>query len=93
MCSSVARGREGAQAPHWPEKYAKYHVFSAFEANFRSKNENSSPNGIGEQKLWRIFCDLGPQNWSFSFESHLKVGQKKWLNLGRSFFIFFLEIT
>ena len=35
----------GAQAPHWPKKYAKY-VFSAFEANFCSKNENSPPMGL-----------------------------------------------
>ena len=40
--SSVAKW-EGAQAPHWPEKYAKSHVFSAFEADFCSKNENSPP--------------------------------------------------
>ena len=29
--------------PHWPEEYAKYHVFNAFEADFRSKNKNSPP--------------------------------------------------
>ena len=47
--SNVAR--EGLQTPHWPEKYAKYHVFSAFEADFCSKIENRPPNGIGKQKL------------------------------------------
>ena len=44
--SSIARG---ATAPHWPKKYAKYHAFSAFEADFSSKNENSPPDGIDEQ--------------------------------------------
>ena len=46
-----SQGGRGARTPHWPEKYAKYHVFRAFEANFCSKNENSPPNGIGNQKL------------------------------------------
>ena len=32
-----------ARAPHWPEKYAKSLVFSAFEANFCPKNEISYP--------------------------------------------------
>ena len=41
LCSEARGG--GAAAPHWPEKYAKYHVFSAFEADICSKNENSPP--------------------------------------------------
>ena len=32
--SSVARGAGGAQDSHWPVKYAKSHVFGAFEADF-----------------------------------------------------------
>ena len=40
--SSVAR-EGGAIAPHWPEEYAQYSVFSTFEANFCSKNKNSPP--------------------------------------------------
>ena len=27
-------GGGGARAPHWPVKYAKSHVFGAFEADF-----------------------------------------------------------
>ena len=42
---TVARpGREGEGAvvsPHRPAEYAKYHVFSTFEANFCTKSENS----------------------------------------------------
>ena len=36
LCSSVARGGAGgARAPpHWLVKYAKTHVFCAFEADF-----------------------------------------------------------
>ena len=36
MSSSVARGggRGGLEPPHWPMKYAKSHVFGAFEADF-----------------------------------------------------------
>ena len=44
--SSVDRGAGGSSPPHWPEKYAKWHVFSAFEADFFSKHENSLPEGI-----------------------------------------------
>ena len=40
--SSVARGSvRGSSPPHWPKKYAKSHLFGAFEADFCSKNENS----------------------------------------------------
>ena len=31
-CSSVARG--GLEPPHWLVKYAKSHVFNAFDADF-----------------------------------------------------------
>ena len=43
--SSVARGGGAGrlEPPHWPEKYAKYHVFCTFEADFWTKNENNPP--------------------------------------------------
>ena len=35
MISSVAKGgRGGLELPHWPVKYAKSHVFGAFDADF-----------------------------------------------------------
>ena len=46
ITSSVARGgggREGLEPPHWLVKYAKLHVFCAFEADFLRKIENSPP--------------------------------------------------
>ena len=58
IASSVARGELELPPPNCPEKYAKYHVFSAFEADFCSKNGNNPPNRIGDQKLWRTRCDL-----------------------------------
>ena len=44
---SVAKlgGRGGSSLPQWPEKYANKRVFSTFEADFWSKNENSLPKG------------------------------------------------
>ena len=42
--SSVARGGRGGSSPlHWLVKYAKSHVFCAFEADFLLKMENSPP--------------------------------------------------
>ena len=43
--SSVARGGRGggSSPPHWLVKYAKSHVFCAFEADFLRKMENSPP--------------------------------------------------
>ena len=42
--SSVVRGgRGGLEPPHWLVKYAKSHVFVAFEADFWLKIENSPP--------------------------------------------------
>ena len=34
---------------NWPEEYAKYPVFSTFEADFCTKTENSPPNVIGDE--------------------------------------------
>ena len=44
-----SQGGGGAWAPPpWPEKYAKSHVFGAFEADFCLKNQNSPPpKGFG----------------------------------------------
>ena len=39
----------GYSPPHWPEMYARYHVFSAFEVDFCSKNENSPSTGLGSK--------------------------------------------
>ena len=46
MSSSVARGGGGggSSPPHWLVKYAKSHVFCAFEADFLWKIENSPPH-------------------------------------------------
>ena len=45
--SSVAGGggggKWGTTSPHWPEEYAKHHVFSTFEADFCFKYKNSPP--------------------------------------------------
>ena len=43
LLSSVAGGGGGSRPPHWPVKYAKLHVFGAFEADFWRKNKNSPP--------------------------------------------------
>ena len=40
--SSVAKGGY-SPPPHRPEEYVKYLVFSTFEADFCTKNENSPP--------------------------------------------------
>ena len=55
--SSIARGVGGwggSSFPRWPEKYAKSHVFRAFEADFCSKNENSPPKKFGSQSCERV---------------------------------------
>ena len=36
-----AVGGGAVVSPHRPAEYAKYHVFSTFEANFCTKSENS----------------------------------------------------
>ena len=57
--SSVARGGGGARGPpHWLVKYAKLHVFGAFEADFWWKIENSPPpKGNWVPKLWSTCRD------------------------------------
>ena len=84
--SSVASGGRGSSLFRWPEKNATYHVFSAFDADFCSKNENSPPStGIGDQKLWKTCCDMDQKTGVFFWTSP-KVGQKSWLNLGENLF-------
>ena len=39
----------GLEPPYCPEKCAKYHVFSAFEADFCSNNENIPPMGLASR--------------------------------------------
>ena len=75
---------EGPEPPHWPEKCANYHVFSALEADFCSKNKN-----IPSTRLAIRSCEGLSVIWTtkleFLFWIVLKVGQKKWLNLGEDF--------
>ena len=40
---------------HWPEEYAKYPVFSSFEADFCTKNGNSPPQWYWR---WELVKDL-----------------------------------
>ena len=75
--SSVARG---TTAPHWPEKYAKYHVFSVFEADFCSKNENSPPTGLGSRS-----CEGFAVSWTRIVEFFCSVAHPK---LVKTFFLF-----
>ena len=78
--SSVARGgRGGLEPPHWLVKYAKSHVFGAFEADFLWKIENSPP-----------LENSPPQTFEFriSAEKSVSISVKTF-----SFFFFFLETT
>ena len=86
--SSVARGgRGGVRAPHWLVKYAKSHVFCAFEADFMWKMENSPPHSktaplkrqnwtkYQSQFWWRPFI------YFFFFGDHLILGGKNlWIS-------------
>ena len=85
--------------PHWPAKYAKYHVFCAFEANFCSKNENSPQTGFrsrsceGLAVIWtRIVEFFGsgahPKSVKTFFLDHL-ISAGKTLRISvKTFFIF-----
>ena len=55
--------RGGSSYSHWPEEYAKYPIFSTFEADFCTKNENSLPNGIGDESWSRTWCEIEKKNW------------------------------
>ena len=72
---------------HWPEKYAKYHVFSGFEAEFCSENENTPPPPP---------LGLAMRSCEGLAVIHLKLVRKKndciWAKTF-FYFIFYLEIT
>ena len=74
--SSVARGGAGgARAPpHWVVKYAKSHVFCAFEVDFLYKMENSPP------------MRKEPPHKSLNLRN---FGRKIALNFGEDLFFFF----
>ena len=77
--SSVARGGGGeARAPHWLVKYAKSHVFGAFEADFLWKIKNSPPHRKTASPLTFEFPNLAEKSVSI---------------LVKTFFFFFLETT
>ena len=65
VISSVARGVGEAIAPHWPEKYEKYHVLNAFEADFCSKTKNSSPQWDWRADVVKNLLLFEPEKWSF----------------------------
>ena len=91
VASSVARGEGWLEPPYWPEEYAIYPVFSTFETDFCTKNENSPPNGTGNENWSRTLrnIDQFEQSWDvyrlyFSedfFWRSPKFGQKNRLNL------------
>ena len=81
--SSVARG--GLEPPHWFVKYAKSHVFGAFEVDFVWKIENSLPHRK-TARLEGLNFRIWPKNRSqlrrrpfffFFFWRPLDFGRKK----------------
>ena len=84
--SSVARGGGaggGSSPPHWLVKYAKTHVFCAFEADFLWKMENSPPpyEKSPPSNVWT--CEIGRkialkfgEDLFFFFGDHLILGGK-----------------
>ena len=88
VTSSVTRGGGaggGSSSPHWLVKYAKSHVFCAFEADFLRKMENSPPP-IQKQPP---FKRLNLRNWTKNFGEDLfffwrspNFGRKKPLYFG-----------
>ena len=87
--SSVARGgggEGGLSPPHWPVKYAKSHVFGAFEADFCWKNKNSHPQKEFGSRSCEVVAVIRPEK-TFEYpnlaEKYVSVSVKT----------FFLEIT
>ena len=76
--SSVARG--GLEPPHWLVKYAKSHVFCAFEADFLQKIENSPPQTSEFAKLDEKLVSISVKTFFFFFWRTLGFGRKKHLN-------------
>ena len=76
--SSIARGggggRGGLEPPHWLVKYAKSHVFVAFEANFWLKIENSPPpkeNGCRSREVDVVMrCEKAFEFWILAEKSN-----------------------
>ena len=82
-----SQGRRRGLYPHWSEKYAKYHVFSAFDADFCSKNENNPQMGLAIRS-----CEGFAAHWYrkvefFSSGPHLKLVRKTdWIWVKTFFF-------
>ena len=98
--SIVAGGGRGSpNFPHWLEYYAKYRVFSTFEADFCSTNDKSNWN----ETWWRTWDNVDQKKWVsaymmiffFFFGDYLKSDRKNlWISVKVFFsFFFFLEIT
>ena len=94
--SSVARG--GLEPPHWLVKYAKSHVFCAFEADFLWKIENSPPHTKTAPPQWSELAKLDEKSVSISvktffFGEHLILGGKNlWISdFGRKITLNFSE--
>ena len=80
--SSVAGG--GLEPPHWPEKYAKSHIFSGFEADFCSKNKNSPPQRDLGAEVVKELPWFGRKNRSNLWFRPKNLSQFRW----RLFFFF-----
>ena len=92
--SSVARGgRGGLEPPHWLVKYAKSHVFCAFEADFLWEMENSPPSIVWTCEIGRKIALSFGEDLFFFFWDHLILGGKNvWiLDFGRKITLKFGE--
>ena len=97
--SSVARGGGGgSSSPNWLVKYAKSHVFCAFEADFLWKMENSPPHTKRAPPQTFELAKLEEKSpWilakTFFFGDHLILGGKNlWiLDFGRKIALNFGE--
>ena len=88
--SSVARGGGGGSSslPHWHVKYAKSHVFGAFEADILWKFENSPPTNVWISDFGRkISLNFGED----PFESPILA--EKSVSISVKTFFFYLETT
>ena len=81
VISSVARGgggRGGSSPPHWLVKYAKSHVFGAFEADFLWKIENSPPHGKTAPPQTFEFPDLAEKSVPISVKTFFFFFETTW---------------
>ena len=85
ICSSVAMGRGagGYISPPLAWKVCKTALFSAFGVEFCSRTENSTPKGIGEQKLWKACCYLEKKSEVFFLKQERK---SDWIS-AKTFFL------